>query len=59
MKVKTNLKAGSLLTDAANQAKQAVSTTTGYLMDTRQGVLDFGQVELNKVRQAVQTLATL
>lgn len=59
MKVKTDIKAGSILNDAANQAKQVVSSTTTYLMDTRQGVLDYGQAELNKVRQAVQTLATL
>ena len=59
MKVKTDIKAGSILNDAANQAKQVVSSTTTYLMDTRQWVLDYGQAELNKVRQAVQTLATL
>ncbi len=59
MKVITDITAGSILNDAANQAKQVVSSTTTYLMDTRQGVLDYGQAELNKVRQAVQTLATL
>jgi hypothetical protein len=59
MKVKTNLKAGGMFNDAANQAKQTASTATGYLMDTRQGVIDYAQSELTKVRQAVQTLATL
>jgi hypothetical protein len=59
MRVKTDLKAGGMLNDAANQAKQAVSATTGYLMDTRQGVLNYAQSGLNKVREAVQTLATL
>jgi hypothetical protein len=59
MKVQTNLKAGGVLNDAATQAKQAVSATTGYLLTTRQGVLDYAQSEVNKARQAVQTLASL
>ncbi|MBP1694580.1 MAG: hypothetical protein H6Q37_2463 [Chloroflexi bacterium] len=59
MKVKTGLNAGSLLSDATNQTKQAVSSTVDYLRDTRDSVIDFASSELGKVRSAWQTLATL
>ncbi len=59
MKVKTDLRAGSIFNDAASQAKDTVTSATQYLMDTRQNILDIGQAKLNQAREAVQTLVTL
>jgi hypothetical protein len=59
MKVKTDLKAGSLLNDATQQAQQMVSSATDYLQGTRKDVLDFAQVKLNKARQAWQAIASI
>jgi hypothetical protein len=59
MKVKTGIKAGGFLNETADQAKQAVLTTTGYVKDLRQGVLDAAQSGLEKARQTWNAVVTL
>ena len=59
MKVKTGIKAGGLLNETADQAKQAVLTTTGYVQDLRQGVLDAAQSGLEKARQTWNAVVTV
>jgi hypothetical protein len=59
MKVKTDLKAGSLMSDTTQQAQQMVSSATNYLQDARKDVLDFAQIKLDKARQAWQAIASI
>lgn len=59
MKVKTNLKAGGIMENLTGQAKQVVSTGVNFYENSRQGVVDFGQTQVDRVRKAWQALSEL